>query len=98
MIAKGFIGECVEFARLCVSLDLAIPCGRIKLSEPPAKLGEFFARKSRDPLLERFEFAHKMKNTIFSFRGLMLSLCKMFRRYLKDCYPDTMSILRILDR
>ena len=38
MIAKGFIGERVELPGFYVSLDLAIPCSCIELSEPPTKL------------------------------------------------------------
>jgi len=58
MVAKGFIGERVEFARFYVSLDLAIPCGGIKLGEPPPKLCELLGRKSRDPPFQRLELAH----------------------------------------
>ena len=61
MVAKGFIGERVEFPRLYVSLELAIPCRRIKLSEPPPKLCKFLSRETGDSLLEGFEFTHKRK-------------------------------------
>ena len=73
MVAKGFIGERVEFARFCVPLDLAIPCGGIKLGKPPPKLCEFLGRESGDPLLQGFEFTHGTEDTTLSFRGLMFS-------------------------
>jgi hypothetical protein len=61
MVTKGFISEPVEFPRFCVSLDLAIPCSCIELSEPPPKLSEFGSRETGDSLLEGFEFTHKKK-------------------------------------
>ena len=70
MIAKSFIGECVELPRLYVSLDLAIPFASVKLSEPLPKLREFLSRESRDSLLEGFEFPHATYDTTLSFRGL----------------------------
>jgi hypothetical protein len=63
MVAKGFIGERVEFPSFCVSLDLAIPCSCIKLGEPPPKLCEFLSRESGDFLLEGFKFAHRRNVT-----------------------------------
>jgi hypothetical protein len=69
MVAKGFIGERVEFPRFCVSLDLAIPCGCIKLSEPPPKLCEFLSRETGDSLLEGFEFTHRRNDTPSPFAG-----------------------------
>ncbi len=70
MVAKGFVGERVEFARFHVSRDLAIPCGGIKLGEPPPKLCEFLSRESGDSFLQGFEFTHGRKATTFSFREL----------------------------
>lgn len=61
MVAKGFIGEGIQLARFHVSLDLAIPCSCIELSEPPPKLFEFLSRETGDFLLEGFEFTHKKK-------------------------------------
>jgi hypothetical protein len=66
MVAKGFIGERVEFPRLYVSLDLVILCSCIKLSEPPPKLCKFLSRESGDSLLEGFEFTHRGNDTIFA--------------------------------
>jgi len=43
VVAKGIIGEGVEFPGFCVSLDLAIPCSRIELSEPIPKRREFLS-------------------------------------------------------
>ena len=43
MVTNGFIGERVEFPRFYVSLDLAVPCSCIKVSEPPPKLSEFLS-------------------------------------------------------
>ena len=58
MGAKGFIGQRVEFPRFCVSLDLAIPCCCVKLSEPVPKLCEFLRRETGDFLLDGFELTH----------------------------------------
>jgi hypothetical protein len=63
MVAKGFVGKGVEFPRLNVSLDLAIPCRRIVLSEPPPKLCKFLSRETGDSLLEGFEFTHRGNDT-----------------------------------
>lgn len=71
MVAKGFIGERVEFPRFYVSLGLAIPCSCIKLGEPSPKLFEFLSRETGDFLLEGFEFTHRRNDTTFSFCGLM---------------------------
>ncbi len=70
MVAKGFIGKRVEFPRGYVSLDLTIPCGRIKPGEPLPKLCKFLSRETGDSLLERFEFTHGRDDTTSSFRGL----------------------------
>lgn len=61
MVAKGFIGERVEFPGFCVSLDLAVPRSCIELSEPPPKLCEFLSRETRDSLLKGFESPHEKK-------------------------------------
>lgn len=71
MVAKGFIGERVEFPRFYVSLGLAIPCSCIKLGEPSPKLFEFLSRETGDFLLDGFEFTHRRNDTTFSFCGLM---------------------------
>lgn len=52
MVAKRLVGEDVEFARIYVSLDLAIPCSRSKFSEPLPKLGKFLSRETGALLLE----------------------------------------------
>jgi hypothetical protein len=70
MVAKGFIGVRVKFARFYVSLDLAIPCGCVKFGKPPPKLREFLGRKSGDPPFQRIEFAHPKEDTTSSIRGL----------------------------
>jgi hypothetical protein len=70
MVAKSFIGEGIQLARLHVSLDLAIPCSSIKLGEPPPKLCEFLSRETGDSLLEGFEFTHTRNDTTFFFRGV----------------------------
>jgi hypothetical protein len=49
MVAKGFIGDGIQFARFHVSFDLTIPCIRIELGEPPPKLCEFLMRETGDP-------------------------------------------------
>ena len=69
MVAKGFIGERVEFPRFYVSLDLAIPCSRIKLGEPSPKLCKFLSRETGDFLLEGFEFTHRRNDTTSPFAG-----------------------------
>jgi hypothetical protein len=69
VIAKSFIGQRIEFPSFCVSLDLAIPCSCIKLSEPLPKLCEFLSRESGDSLLEGFHFAHTETNLLRSSRG-----------------------------
>jgi hypothetical protein len=58
MVAKRLLRERVEFPGLRVALDLAIPCGRIKLGEPMPKLGEFISREGGDFLFESFELFH----------------------------------------
>jgi hypothetical protein len=70
VLAKGLIGKRVEFPRFYVSLDLAIPCGCIKLSEPLPKLREFFRRETRDSLFDGFQFTHRRDDTTFFFREL----------------------------
>jgi hypothetical protein len=52
MVAKRLVGEDVEFTRIYVSLDLAIPCSRSKFSEPLPKLGKFLSRETGALLLE----------------------------------------------
>ena len=69
MGAKGFIGERVELTRCYVSLDLAIPCGGIKLGEPLPKLCKFLSRETGDSLLEGFEFTHGRNDTTSPFAG-----------------------------
>lgn len=59
MVAKGCVREFIEFSGFYVSLDLTIPCGRIKLGKPATKLSEFVSREGGDSLLESFEFAHR---------------------------------------
>jgi hypothetical protein len=63
VIAKGFIGKGVELPGFYASLDLAIPCSCIKLSEPVSKLREFLRRETGDFLLDGFEFAHRRNDT-----------------------------------
>ena len=73
MVAKGFIGDGIQLARLHVSLDLAIPCSCIKLGEPPPKLCKFLSRETADSLLEGFEFTHTRTIPPSSFAGYRLS-------------------------
>ena len=73
MVTKGIIGERIEFASFYVSFDLAIPCSRVKLGEPPPKLFEFLRREGGDRLLERFEFTHRRKIPPHLFAGQCLS-------------------------
>src|ERR1700687_2747175 len=63
----------VDFPGFCVSLDLAIPCRCIKLSEPLPKLCEFLSRESEDSLLEGFDFTHTETVPPSSFTALRSS-------------------------
>ena len=65
MIAKGFIGNRVEFPSFYVSLDLVIPCCGIELSEPVPKFCEFLRREIGDFLLDGFELTHTRNDTTF---------------------------------
>jgi hypothetical protein len=70
MVAESFISERVQLARLCVSLNLTIPCSRIERSEPLAKVCKFLSRETRNFLLECFEFTHTTQNITSTFRSL----------------------------
>jgi hypothetical protein len=70
VLAKGLIRKLVKFPRFYVTLDLAIPCGCIKLSEPLPKLCEFLSRETGDSLLDGFEVTHRRIDTTFFFREL----------------------------
>jgi hypothetical protein len=69
MVAKGFIGERVEFPRFYVSLDLAVPCSCIKLSATTAekkRMPETSTDLSGDAVVEISRELRKMLADVFA--------------------------------
>lgn len=56
--AKGFFSEGIKLTGLHISLELTIPCLRIKGRIPSAKGGKFVGREFLNLFFNRFHFAH----------------------------------------
>ena len=62
MSPKSFFSKGIEFTGLHISLELTIPCLRVKARIPPTKHGKLIWRQLFNLFFDRFNFAHTTPN------------------------------------